>query len=600
MRLTHSGIQPAAPLRDVTFDGQPVCGYAEESIAACLTANGVKAFRSDRAGAPRGMYCGMGVCFECLVRVDGKENVRACMTALGDAECIETQGFPGRGPVMSTMPTEFSPAPRVEEPELLIIGGGPAGLSAARAAALAGCGVTLIDERRHLGGQYFKQLAPSHSFTAVEAMDRQFEAGRDLIAEVRRLGVTIHEKSLVWGAFPEREIYALLDDRAAVFKPQTLIIAAGAYERAVAFPGWTLPGVMSTGAAQTLLRSHRVAAGARIVVGGNGPLNFQVAAELIDAEANVVALVEAASRPGLRAAPAALNGFRHAPDLMIDGASYLRRLRRGGVDIYYRHAVIEAHGNDRVEEVTIAPLDAAGMPVAALQRKIAADTVCVGSGFLPSNEAARLLGCRHNYDPARASLVVEKDGDCQTTVPRVYVAGDCGGMGGARIAVEEGYIAACHAAQTLGRELPNGLVAELRRRRRRLGSDRRFQSALWRLFKAPQLHLQLATKDTFICRCEEVTLGMVQGVISGGCSSVGAVKRVTRAGMGRCQGRYCSLPIARLVAETTGESLGEMSFFAPRPPIKPVPIAAIAHEIGDDVTPENFAGMPIDKTAGTG
>ena len=594
MRLAHAGIQPRAPLRDLTFDGRPISGYADETIAACLVANGIGAFRTDRAGAPRGMYCGMGVCFECLVRVDGRENVRACMTALGGAGRIETQDVPGRGPAMTVAAPELASAPPVEEPELLIVGGGPAGLSAARAAALAGCDVTLLDERAHLGGQYFKQLASSHEFTMPAAMDRQFTAGRDLIDEVRRLGVTIHEEALVWGAFSEREICALVGGRAAVFRPQALVIAAGAYERAVAFPGWTLPGVMSTGAAQTLLRSHRVAAGARIVVGGNGPLNFQVAAELVDAGANVVAVVEAASGPGIRTAPAALGALFHTPRLMAAGASYLRRLRRAGVDLHYRHALVEAHGDDRVAAVTIAPVDATGTPVARLRREIETDAVCVGFGFLPANEASRMLGCRHGYDPARSSLVVEKDGDCQTTVPGVYVAGDSGGMGGALVAIEEGCIAACHAARALGRELPDGLAAEVRRRRRQLASHRRFQSALWRLFRAPQLHLQFATGATVICRCEGVTLGMVREAVSGGgCGSVGAVKRVTRAGMGRCQGRYCGLPIARLVAEATGEALDEMSFFAPRPPIKPVPIAAIAHDADDGYTPEHFAGVPI-------
>ena len=124
MRLAHAGIRPRAPLRDFTFDGRPISGYADETIAACLVANGIRAFRTDRAGAPRGMYCGMGVCFECLVRVDGRENVRACMTALGDAGRIETQDVPGRGPAMTAAAPELASAPPVEEPELLIVGVG--------------------------------------------------------------------------------------------------------------------------------------------------------------------------------------------------------------------------------------------------------------------------------------------------------------------------------------------------------------------------------------------------------------------------------------------------------------------------------------------
>lgn len=592
MRVADSRIRATRPPVELSFDGAPISGYAGESLAACLTANGVRGFRRTKSAAGRGIFCGMGVCFDCLVEVDGRPNLRACMTPVVAGMRVETQEDPGR------LSGGAAADPEVENevlrPEVLVLGGGPAGLSAAKAAALAGCDVSLIDERPSLGGQYFKQLSKAHAFDGDRPIDRQFKAGRELIAEVEAAGVRVHGDALVWGAFEPMEICVVADGKSLLFQPAKLIVATGAYERGVPLPGWTLPGFMTTGAAQTLLRSYRVAPGKRVLVAGNGPLNLQVAAELCSAGVEVVAVVEAAARPGVSNFPDVLSALRHSPGLMADGLKYLRRLRGAGVPLLYRHVVVEAGGQDAVNSVTVAAVTPAGEVIAGSRRDFAVDSVCVGNGFLPANEISRALGCRHRFDPALGSLVVEKDGDCQTSVAGVFVAGDCGGMGGSRAALEEGFFAGASAARSLGRDLPPDLARELAARRRRLVSHRRFQAALWRIFAAPRLSLQLARDDTLVCRCEEVTLGEIRGSLDGGTLSAGAVKRETRAGMGRCQGRYCGALIAGLAADRAGEEAEEFSFFAPRPPIKPVPIHLIAREAPDGVTSEAAEGKSLD------
>jgi NAD(P)H-nitrite reductase large subunit len=344
---------------------------------------------------------------------------------------------------------------------------------------------------------------------------------------------------------------------------------------------------MTTGAAQTLQRAYRVAPGRRVVIGANGPLNFQVAADLVASGIEVVALVETAARPGPQQLGAALQALRAAPGLMRDGIRYLARLKRAGVALHYGSAIIAAEGRERVEGVTIARVDGAGTPIAGSETSLKADAVCVGHGFLPSNEMARALGCRHRYDPAKACLVPVIDDEGRSTLPEVYIVGDGGGMGGARAAQEQGFIAGCAAAAAIGKPPPPDVAAELARRRAALQRHRAFQAALWAMFAAPPLGLQAATADTILCRCENVSLGTIRDRLAEGAVTVSGIKRQTRAGMGRCQGRYCSALVAALLpaAPDSGApdrgapgsgAIDELTFLAPRPPSKPVRLADVA------------------------
>ena len=207
---------------------------------------------------------------------------------------------------------------------------------------------------------------------------------------------------------------------------------------------------MTTGAAQTLARAYRVAPGKRILVAGNGPLNFQVASELAAEGVEVTALVEAAPAPGLNLAGAILDGFRHSADLMMNGLGYRRTLRRRGVPILHGHILIEVRGEGRVEEAVVAPLSAEGHVDRLQTQSFAVDAVCAGYGFMPANELSRALGCGHRYDPDKGHLTVASDGDGLTSEQAIYVAGDAGGMVGARASQEQGFLAGVAAATSAG------------------------------------------------------------------------------------------------------------------------------------------------------
>ncbi len=575
LRLADPRIRPTGQSIAVTFDGRPLTGLAGETVAATLAAHGIAALRLTRSGEPRGLHCGMGACFECLVTIDGRANQRACLAKIAAGQDIRSQPPAVLAPLTASPPTA---APADEPVDVLVIGAGPAGLAAAGAAARRGARTVVLDERPESGGQYYKPLAPSHR--AQPAPDRQYRDGAALVTAARAAGVTIRQEAAVWGAYAPDEVAALVDGRAVLYRPRQLILATGAYERPAPVPGWTLPGVLTTGAAQTLLRAYRVAPGQRVVIAGNGPLNLQLAAELVAAGVSVAAVLESAPRPSAADWRPLLAALRSAPDLIGDGLRYLTRLRRAGVPVLWSHAVLAADGDGQLDRVRVAPLDGTGRLQAADATIYDADALCLGYGFIPSTELARALGCAHRWvDRHLGYLATETDADGATSVPGVFAVGDGADLGGARLALARGTLAGIAAAGRLGLADPDSHEAV--RARRGAGRATEFQTALWRLFRAPPVVLDQVLDETPLCRCEAVSFGRARAEIASGHDTPGTLKRNTRLGMGRCQGRYCASTAARLIADLTGRPPGVEQGLAPRLPAKPMPAGAFAFEKGE-------------------
>jgi NADPH-dependent 2,4-dienoyl-CoA reductase/sulfur reductase-like enzyme len=548
------------PTDEVTLDveGRPVAARVGDTLAAALWVAGITGLRETARGDTRGLFCGMGVCNECLVSVDGRESQRACMTKVTGPHIVRRQGFPVRLPQSATGTAPILASDlAVRTPDLLVIGGGAGGLSAAAVAAEAGLSVVLIDERARLGGQFFKQPGEAHRFATAIAADEQVAEGRKRIDRAQRAGVEIVSGADAWGVFAPLTIGVTTAAQSLLFRPRHLVVATGAYERGVPVPGWTLPGVMTSGAAQTLLKTDGVLPGRRVLVCGNGPLNLQVALELARAGTTIVAIAELAERPGLAKAGPLLRLMSSAIDLAWQGAAMLGELRRRGIPLLY------GQGLKRV--------DRSGDALTALvgQRRFEVDAVLMGYGFMPSNELLRALGCRHDFDTARGHLVTQRNEDCETSMAGVYAVGDCCGLLGARAAADEGVIAGASVASALGRTVDPRLVANARRA---LVQHMRFQKALWQVFAAPRLQTERAEPATIVCRCEEVTLGAIEAALGDSVPTIGEVKRRTRLGMGRCQGRYCAPVLASLLAERQGRPVDELAFFAPRVPARPVSI----------------------------
>lgn len=550
----------------ITFEGRPIDARRGETIAAALAAAGELELRETQSGARRGVFCGMGVCQDCRVVVDGRHGQRACMTRI--AGPVEVNSHPPRAPVAADDVRHVGPQRSLPtlRPELLVIGGGAAGLAAATAAAGAGIEVVLADERSAAGGQYYKQLARSPDLPLERFADRQMQRGRDRIRSASEAGVTMLASAEVIAAFPTMSVLVKSVDGMRVVAPRRLIVATGGYERALTLPGWTLPGVMTTGALQTLLRNYRVLPGRRIVIAGNGPLNLQVAVEASRAGADVLAVAEHATIKGSQALSALAGMLGSSPALTVKGVALRTELtlRRVPLLVGTRLRSIRRSDGGLVVELD----RGASAPPAHFDT----DIVTMSYGILPSNDVLRLLGCEFDVDPRWDTLVPVRDGDGMTSLDGIYAVGDCARFAGAHVAEIEGTLAGLAAARSLGYAADRRLEARLRRR---LARHRRFQQRLWQLYDALVPASDAVPPETVICRCEERTQADMAQAIADGAAVIGNLKRITRSGMGPCQGRYCGAPARALLRGNARTSPGEDSSWAARPPIKPTAIAEL-------------------------
>ncbi|MBA2476169.1 MAG: FAD-dependent oxidoreductase [Actinobacteria bacterium] len=351
--------------------------------------------------------------------------------------------------------------------------------------------------------------------------------------------------------------------------------APGAHDRPVVFPGWTLPGVITAGGAQTLVKTQRVLPGSDIVFAGSGPLALAFPAQLRGYGANVTLVLEAGPAPRSGDVLRILRAARGNTQLLRDAAAYRTRLLRERVPLRYRRIVVRAEGEGRVEEVVHAAVDRDWRPLPGSEERVAADTLCVGYGFFPSVELLRLAGCDFRYDEDLGGPLVVLDEWLRTTAPGVLAAGDGTGVAGSYAAIDEGRLAALGAALDLGALEPEAAAARAQPIRRRLRRKAVFRGALRPLHAIGSGIYELATPETVVCRCEQVTAAQLDGAIAT-TFDVNVVKPLTRTAMGLCQGRNCQRQVAAMIARRHGRELGELPVATPRAPVRPVPIGAVA------------------------
>lgn len=451
----------------------------------------------------------------------------------------------------------------VVDSEICVVGGGPAGLSAALAARQAGAQVVLLDLFDRPGGQYFMQ--PPHPVSGLAA--GQVAQGRALIEKARESGVVIRSRVEVFGADGATTLLARQGERALVVRAKALVLATGAHERSSPFPGWTLPGVMNPGAAQRLIKMHGITPGKRVVLAGCGPFLLVVAAQLHHAGCEVVRVVEASPSP-LRLAATLLR----FPSRWAEAAGLLRAVAPLWSRFRFGRVVAEAMGEGHVSRVRFAFLDKEGRLGADDTETIDdIDALLVGYGFRPSVEIAALLGCslRHDWNAGGHHVVIDEASGA-TSVSGVFAAGEITGVAGARPALAGGACAGAAAARFVGR--PAGYPP-------RSYADRadRFAKALRRAFRVPYAALgQLPDAETLLCRCEEVRATDVAAALQdGGCDAHG-VKMWTRAGMGLCQGRICGFGLSVYAAQRVGLDPASFGANAPRFPARPAPLEVLA------------------------
>ncbi|HSB72332.1 MAG TPA: NAD(P)/FAD-dependent oxidoreductase [Candidatus Methylomirabilis sp.] len=461
--------------------------------------------------------------------------------------------------------------------EIAIVGAGPGGLGAALEAADAGAEVVLIDEYPTLGGQFYKQVPDAFQVKRLDGESEQYVEGAELVQRVKAARIEVLPSSLVWSIFRDGTLGLYREGRTEELRGKKLILAPGAQEAPVAFPGWTLPGVMMGGAAQSLLVTHRVLPGRRVVMAGVGPLQLKVAYQLLEAGATIVDILEASGTPPV-SVENALRSLGHWGK-MREGMKYWMGLKQARTPYHDRHVPVRALGGEQLEAVVVAEVNDEWRVVPGTERTLPADTLCLSYGFVPSIQLTRLLGCRIAHDGRAGGWLTWHDDDQQTSFPGVYVAGEVGGIGGADVAIEEGRIAGLAAARALGKTAPKGRQKQEQAARRRLAKARQFAGVAAGMMQLRPALIDLATDDTILCRCENVTARQVREAIGfEDDSTLRGVKIHTRAGMGPCQGRMCSVLISRVIARKTGAPLESIQPDTAQAPIKPIPLRAlVAH-----------------------
>ncbi|WP_107658710.1 FAD-dependent oxidoreductase [Nocardia suismassiliense] len=470
---------------------------------------------------------------------------------------------------------------------VVVIGGGPAGTAAAESALRHGATVTLIDSNEALGGQYNRRIP------AAYGIRQPLDIGHGYAAAARRARLLIEhprceylplaavyqiERHLEGGCPAVRLLIGAEGDRRVhrVVRGDALVLATGAYDRVCPFPGWDLPGVYTAGAAQTLAKTQRLLVGRSVLVSGTGPFLLPVAQSLAENGAEVRAVLEA--NPGrtiLRHWAARPWQLRHSTGKALELFEYMACGVRHRIPLRTAQAVVAVAGDGRVEEATVARLDANWTPIPGSRRTVAVDAVAFSHGFTPQHELAVAAGARLTENG-----FVYVDDTQQTSTECVWAAGEITGIGGSQVAAVEGTVAGLAAA---GGTADRALLA----RHRTAGQ---FVTRLAAAHPIRPGVLTWTRPDTVICRCEGTTCGELTTAWSSA-AGVGyrTAKLATRAGLGPCQGRMCAAniealrdqPYADQVTATTGLAAAGAAW---RPLAAPVRLRELA-ELDSDATP---------------
>lgn len=449
--------------------------------------------------------------------------------------------------------------------DVLVLGAGPAGMAAAAAARENGAEVICADLFTNPGGQYHMQPpSPGGAFgQTAQVLDGQAAERR-----CRELGVRFLAQTEVFWAEPGFTTFANQAGSAVAIKSTAMVVATGAMERALPFKGWTLPGVMTAGGAQRLIKSNNAIPGKKVVLAGSGPFLLAVANTFGTAGLKLVSYVEV-QRPRL----SALSLLLMTPGRISEAVKLVRGLRRSGARLLTGHQVVEALGDGCLEAVRIAPLDARGQP--RMQDAFTVeniDALCVGYGFRPVVDVTSLLHADHHFDDALGGWVCSVDQTQATTVEGLFAAGETTGIGGAVPARLSGRVAGIHAARATGHRAGHVDLSALQKQ---LDDARRFAAGLARLFPFPAHLVEQLDNGETLCRCEDVSVADIGNAIADGASDVFNVKMWTRAGMGPCQGRICGAALSELVARRLGRSTSSTGFNRPHMPLRPVPLAVV-------------------------
>jgi thioredoxin reductase len=314
---------------------------------------------------------------------------------------------------------------------MICVGAGPAGLAAAIEAARYGVQVVVFDENERPGGQLFKQIHKFFGSREHHAMERGFNIGRSFLNQAKDLGVEVSLNSVAMGIYENGAMNVMVGDRIEQIKAQKILVATGASENMIPFPGWTLPGVIGAGAAQTMANIHGIRPGNDILMVGSGNVGVIVSYQMIQAGSRVAAVIDAAPKIGAYAVHAA-------------------KIARIGVPFMMSHTIKQAYGKDRVEAATVVQVDASWQSIPGTETTFDVDVICIAVGLNPMTQLVRMAGCKMAYVPTLGGRIPAHDENQETSIKGIYIAGDISGIEEASTAIIEGRIAGLAIAYSLG------------------------------------------------------------------------------------------------------------------------------------------------------
>jgi NADPH-dependent 2,4-dienoyl-CoA reductase/sulfur reductase-like enzyme len=448
--------------------------------------------------------------------------------------------------------------------DLLIVGAGPAGMAAATEGRQLGLSVLIADENPELGGQVYRSVRNS---PIAGLLGRDYHMGKSLVAAVEAAGIKVLTDATVWMIERDRAAAFLVgishDGASRLVTARSVLIATGAMERPFPIPGWTLPGVMTAGAGQTLLKGSGIVPEGPLLLAGTGPLLYLLAAQYARAGVPVEAVLDTTPRRNW------YGSLKHLPAFL--GSSYawkglglLSEVRRstrmvGGV------THIRAIGNSALSEVAFT--------VRGQERRMAAQTLMLHQGVVPQTNLAMAAGCEYRWNGGRLAFEPVLDPWGETSQRGIFIAGDSSSISGAHAAEASGRLAAFGIARHLGRAAAvEARAALLRKALTRAVRGRAFLDTLYR----PSRSCRIPADDVVICRCEEVTAGAVRAVTARGAQGPNQAKTFLRAGMGPCQGRLCGLTVTEIMAAAAGQSPAAIGYYRLRNPAKPLTLGELA------------------------
>ena len=449
--------------------------------------------------------------------------------------------------------------------DLIIIGAGPAGIAAGAEAARHGLSAMLLDEQAQAGGQIYRDVDRGAPLRA-DILGQDYTDGQGLTAGLDDARITHVTGAVVWAIEAGFRVSYTRDGRGTQARADRILLATGALERPMTVPGWTLPGAMTAGAGQILIKQSGVVA-RRAVLLGCGPLLYLLAAQMVRAGTPPLALVETQRRADLLRAAPHLGGALRGWPYLAKGLRLLAEIVRARVPRHVGATSVAIEGDTHAEAVTF--------KAGGKRHRIACDTVLMHHGVVPNAEAARSLGVPHCWAAMQHAFLPEINEWGGTAVEGIFIAGDGAGIGGAKVAEIAGRLAALKIAsdsEALAAEARDAAAAPLHRARTKELAVRPFLDTAY-----PPFAEALSPADaTIVCRCEEVTAGAIRGYAKLGCLGPNQTKAFGRPGMGPCQGRYCGLTVTTLLAEMHGRTPDETGYYRIRAPLKPVTLGELA------------------------